>query len=170
MMRLPNRHTARTRAQLGVVVILFSGCFSYVPAEPGTLPEGGRVRVQLTRQGFAALPEIPRQSGPRLAGTLVSQSDEQLRLRVPVEIEGTDRIIPRDVVIPARDVVLYENRRLSRTRTAIAVAGGIATAIALYVGFEKGNPFTNESPEQPEEEDPGIRGGLRVPFLRVPVR
>jgi hypothetical protein len=161
---------ARKCVQVGAAVVLFSGCFSYVPAEPGTLPEGGRVRVQLTRQGFAALPEIPNQSGPRLAGTLVRRNDDQLRLRVPIKVDGPGPDFGQEVVIPAGAIVGFERRELSRSRTAIAIAGGLATAAALYIGFEKGRPFTRDESEQPQEEEPGIRAGLRrVLLLRIPI-
>ena len=90
--------------------VLCSGCFSYIPTELGTLQEGRQVRVQMTRQGFAALPEIPHQSGPRLAGTLVSRSDDQLRLLVTVAVDGQNKSLGQQLVIPASDVVRYERR------------------------------------------------------------
>lgn len=160
---------ARKGVQIGAAVLLFSGCFSYIPTELGTLQEGGQVRVQMTRQGFAALPEIPNQSGPRLAGTLVSRNDDQLRLLVPITVEGLNKTLGQQLVIQASDVVQFERRELSRTRTVIAIAGGLVTATALYLTFEKGKPFTRDEAKEPEEE--GFRAGSgRILLFRIPVR
>jgi hypothetical protein len=153
----------------GVAALLVTGCFTYRPAELSTLPEGGQVRVQLTRQGFAALPEMRTQSGPRLSGTLVSRNDDQLRLRVAIADE-LNKSLGQEFVIPAHDVVQFETRELSRTRTALASVGGIAAAAALYLTFEKGNPFSRDDPEPPEEEEPFRNRFLRVLRFSIPVR
>lgn len=134
------------------------------------MPAGEHVRVHLSRQGFAALPESTNLSRPRLAGTLVSREGDQLRLRVPTATDGFTTTLAEELVIPARDVVRFETRELSRIRTGIVVAGSVASAIALYLTFEKGNPFSPDEAEEPEEEGP-FRSGLRS-MLRfaIPVR
>jgi hypothetical protein len=151
---------------LAMAVTGLSGCFRYRAAQLTSIPEGGQVRVSLTRQGFAALSEIPLESGPRLSGTLVSKSDAELRLRVPVD--RFNDTAAQEFVIPANSIVSFETRELSRGRTAIAVTGGLATAIALYLTFEKGNPFSRENSEDPENEEPGVRPrrfvGLSIRF------
>jgi hypothetical protein len=152
---------ARSVIQLGIAVLLQSGCFTYMPAELRTLPEGGQVRVHLTRQGVAALPEVIDQNGPRLAGTLVWRNDDQLLLRVPDAANNLNRPLAQQVVITATDIVRFESRKLNATRTALVVGGGLAIAAALYAGFETGKPANPEKPEEPEVE------GMVVGFRRI---
>ena len=134
-----------------LAVSLLSGCFTYRAAEIGTLQQGGQVRVHLTRQGFAALPQTTDLSRPRIAGTLLSIDNDHVRVSAPdaFAISGTNATL--EYVVPMRDIVVVEVRVLSRTRTSLAVAGGIATATAFYLAFEKGNPFSNDNSKPPEE-------------------
>ncbi|MSR21902.1 MAG: hypothetical protein EXR91_13200, partial [Gemmatimonadetes bacterium] len=54
-----------------IAALLSSGCFTYVPAELETLAPESEARLELTRVGFAQLPEIPNHPGPDLVGTVV---------------------------------------------------------------------------------------------------
>jgi hypothetical protein len=155
-------------ARIGAAAFLCTGCFTYRASDLPSLAEGAEVRVQLTRQGFAALPDIPTQSGLRLSGTLVSRSEDQLRMRVPVASEGRTTTVAQELVIAVHDIDRFESRTLSRSRTALAVAGGLGIAIAFYIGFEKGNPFSGGKPDDPEIEGPGITG--RVLRFSIPLR
>jgi hypothetical protein len=152
--------------QIGAAVLLFSGCFSYIPAELGTLPDGAQVRVQLTRQGVATLPEVLDQSGPRVAGTIVWRNDEQLLLRVPTATNILNTTLGQQVVIPTHDIVRFEARRFNRTRTAIVIGGGLTLAAALYAGLETGRPAQPQDPEEPEVEGMAL-GVIRLFSLRV---
>ena len=140
------------KAAVATLGVLLSGCFSYKAAEPASLPQGGQVRVHLTRQGFAALPETTDLSRPRISGTLVSRDNDHVRVRVPLAFAAPGADAARDYVVPARDILVVEVRELSRMRTGLAVASGIAAAAAFYIAFEKGNPFSNDNAKPPEEE------------------
>lgn len=136
------------------------GCFNYLPVEPRAVPEGRQVRVEMTRLGFAALPEIPGQLGPSLAGRITGHNDEQLLLRVPVGVmlHGSD--VGRELEIPTRDVVRIEVRELSRVRTGLLIGGGLAAGLALYLSFDKGTPMNPR-----DGEDQEIEGSLWAPSL-----
>jgi hypothetical protein len=156
---------------IGTAVVCLSGCFSYRIAEPATVPEGADVRVHMTRLGFATLPEIPNESGPSLAGTLVRRTDDQILLRVPVATPpgGLGGTIGQEVVIPTRDVVRFERREFNASRTGLTAAGGLLTAVVLYLSFEKGNPPNPDEPEPPEEE--GFTGRLaRIVLFSIRIR
>ena len=104
-----------------------------------------------------------------MSGTLLSTSGEQLRLRVPPPANVV--VGPaQELAIPLADVVRFERREFSRTRTAIAVAGSIAGITALYIGFEKGNPFSQDDPEDPEQEEPFTRRFARILRITIPMR
>lgn len=143
--------------RFGTIAFLPSlfGCVSYMPVELQTVPPGRDVRVEMTRLGFAALPEIPGQSGPRLVGTIAGRDDEQLRLRVPIAVLQDGSALRQEVVIPARDILRAEIREVNRTRTGIVIATGLATGVALYLSLDRGRPFTGEEEEEREEEGDG---------------
>jgi hypothetical protein len=141
-------------------ILVVSGCFSYVPADMGTVPEGNDVRLYLTRQGVAGLPEIPTQSGPRLTGTLVRKDNDQILLRVPVAVQQDGlmtRTLGQDVRIPASDIVQLERRSFNRARTGFAVAGGAVAVVGLIAAFVKSQP-QNVDPRPGDEEGPGVHG------------
>lgn len=160
----------RWSAPVFLAALLFPGCFTYRTAELTTVSEGSQVRVHMTRVGFAALPEIPNQSGPRLAGTLAGQNGGEVLLRIPIGQDALDGTIAQQVSIPAAAIVAVESRQLSRLRTGIAIAGGVTAALALYLGFEKGKPFQSDVPDAPEEEEGMTIGVRRLMQLSIRVR
>ena len=91
-------------------------------------------------------------------------------MRVPVAMEGRTTTLAQELVIPVQNIDRYESRTLSRLRTGLAVAGGTGIAVAFYIGFEKGNPFSNGDKDDPEIEGPGIRTGRRVVRFSIPIR
>ena len=150
--------------------LALAGCFHYVPVEQAALPVGGDLRIELTRVGFAELPEIPSYPGPDLDGTLVSAERDGLRLRVPVPIRVDGMVrgtVAQDVTIPSRSIVQIRARRLDRTRTALSVGAGVATLAAIFLGFQAGGNDTPEIPNQPPEEEAGA--GLRAPLFVIPL-
>jgi hypothetical protein len=156
---------AAVMSAIAVTVILLSACFSYTPADPGALPDGAHVRVQLNRQGIAALPEALDHTGPRLAGTLMWKNEEQLLLRVPTSVDAAHTALGQQVVIPTQNVVRFETRRFSSTRTALVVGGGITLAALLYAGLETGRPANPREPEEPEVEGMTL-GSFRLFSIR----
>src|SRR4029079_19160151 len=84
-------------ARIGAAAFLCTGCFTYRAAELPSLAQGSEVRVRLTRQGYANLPDVPTQSGLRLSGTLVSRTDDELRMRVPVAMEGRTTTVAQEL-------------------------------------------------------------------------
>jgi hypothetical protein len=150
------------------LVIALGGCFRYVPVEQTAPPIGNDVRVELTRVGFAELPEIPSYPGPELTGIIVRAETDGLLLRVPVpvRVDGMVReMIDQDVAIPSRSIVAIERRELDRTRTGMSVAAGLATLGAVFLGFKAGGNDTPEIPTPPGEEEAGSR--LRSPIFHI---
>jgi hypothetical protein len=157
-------------ARIGAAAFLCTGCFTYRAAELPSLAQGSEVRVRLTRQGYANLPDVPTQSGLRLSGTLVSRTDDELRMRVPVAMEGRTTTVAQELVIPVQSIDGFESRTLSRARTGLAVASALGIAIGFYIGFEKGNPFSGENPKDPEIEGTGLRMSRKALRFSIPVR
>ncbi|MSR35506.1 MAG: hypothetical protein EXR95_02515 [Gemmatimonadetes bacterium] len=126
-----------------------AGCFSYVPAETGTVPDGQEVRIVLTRAAAIRLSDLGAADlisldDPVVAGVLVQGADARLHLRVPVRtaaLGGAGRAIVQELLLDPADVARMDRRRVDRTRTVFAAAGaaGIATAtIVLIIGGSEG--------------------------------
>jgi len=136
-----------------------SACYTHRPAELTTVLAGERVQVEVTRIGFASLPELLGTPGPELGGTLVERSSSQILLRVPVRIRDgspVPRVIDRDVSIPVDQIVVTRRRELNRPRTALAIVGGLATLGAAFLGFKAATDRAPERPEVPPDEEAGV--------------
>src|SRR5687767_427701 len=97
------RKSAFLRFVLVMATGTLSGCFRYVPAELGALPAGQDVRLELTRVGFAQLPEIPNATGPDLSGKLTRQDANRLFVSVPVNVRMggiVTQTVQQEVSIP----------------------------------------------------------------------
>jgi hypothetical protein len=139
----------------------------------GALPPGDEVRVELTRVGFAQLPELPNNVGPNLNGTLLRFDADRLFLRVPVNVrlDGlVTQTVQQDLAIPAGEIVQLERRVLSRMRTGLSIGGGLATLGVIFLSFKA----SNENPELPPripEEEAGVGFAPRPsPAWTIPIR
>lgn len=155
---------------LGMVLSCAAGCYSYRPIERAALVPGTDVRVEMTRVGFASLPQIPNQPGPALAGKVVSSQTETMLLRVPVLIRRDGQVagtVEQDLTIPFEQMLGLERRALDRVRTGIAVLGLVGGVVGLYLGFGSGGPPSGEEPPPPpDEEAPGF---ARIELFSLPV-
>jgi hypothetical protein len=149
---------ARRTFGLAAAVALCSACFSYVPGDIGSVAPEGDVRLELTRVGFAQLPEIPFQPGPDLSGRVVRQERNQLWLRVPVAIRADGMVtgtVHQEVVIPAADIVRLERRVFSRRKTGVVALAGVGALVGTIAAFGSGGPPVGQQPEPPIDEEAG---------------
>lgn len=155
----------------GWSVVWCSGCFSYVPTEPGTIPPGDEVRVHLTREQAEILVGVTDQPDVQVHGRLVARDSDQLILRVPVAVQPaaiTTRTLGQDVAIPARRIARVERRELNRARTGLAAAGGVAAVAGVLFAYGLGVP----NPELPPRREPEEfrRVGWELPLFSLRVR
>jgi hypothetical protein len=146
--------------------MLLCGCFSYVPAQLETVPPGQDVRVYLTRQGLAELPEMPDQSEPFVTGTLVRREEQRVFMRVPVariQQGFYQSEVGQDISFPAVEIVQLQQRKLNPVGTGFLIAGTAAATTALV--FVIMDAFRGEDPD-----DPPVVDEIRIPFFSLPVR
>lgn len=117
------------RAALNATVLslLFTtGCYMYVPVGNDRPEVGSQIRTVLSTEGTVEM--IPR-FGPgvvSLSGVLVSGTGEEIPLavqRVTTADRGDMPWGESVVVLPRTQIAAVEERRLSRARTALFVAG-----------------------------------------------
>jgi hypothetical protein len=153
-----------------LLALLCSGCFSYLPADVRSLAPDRDVRLELTRVGFAQLPEIPNRPGPELTGRVTRAEADRIVLRVPVAIRSDGMVtgtIRQEVVIPAADIVRVEQRVFSRRRSAVVALGGVGALVGTLMAFGSGGPPVGQEPEKPIDEEAG--SGTSGFSLRVPI-
>jgi hypothetical protein len=144
-------------------VLILSGCFSYIPAELGSVLPGEEIRLQMAAQGASDLATISGGRGTSVAGMLVGIDAAAIRVRVPVGlmVEGvTTRSLAQEVVIPRSQISDVERRKLSRPRTVGAVAGGVAALVAVVLAY-------GEIQENPEIPPVIVPDEIRIPLFSV---
>ncbi len=140
--------------------LLAAGCYRYVPVELETVPAGEGVRMYLTRTGMAAITELPMEAGPIVTGTLVSQDNGDVLLRVPIATRQQGfhiRSIGQDVRIPTGDIIQVERRQLDRLGTGLLIGGtGAVAALVMTLILDSRSDVVNDDSPVPE---------LRVPLF-----
>jgi hypothetical protein len=147
-----------------VLLVSLSGCFSYVPAELGTLPSGQEVRVVLNRDATERLLELGVSGvadvrDPVVAGVLVRGADGRLSLRVPIRTPagGGRSAIAQEVPFDAGELLRIDRRQHDGLRTGLAVAGTVGAAAAVIVLIIQG------SEGEPRLPLPGGPDDSRIP-------
>lgn len=128
------------------LLLLTTGCYSYVPTAADTLRPGTDVRARLSPAGVATLAEaVP--SAPRVVeGKVVERGDGGLLLEVPATtFERGVRLetLHQRVRIAEKDILEVELKRLDRGRTGLVVAGGVAAAVVTFLQL-RGDPGEGE--------------------------
>jgi hypothetical protein len=135
--RAGGRFSRALRASVALLLLLpqLTGCFHYVPASPAALPSGTEVSVGITDRGRVALTETVGPGVRRIGGNLVETTDTTLALAVstveyfdlafPARWAGERVEIPRDLISDVQE------RRLSRSRTALMTAVIVVAAIGV---------------------------------------
>lgn len=155
-MSMPTMHRA-TLAMLAAP--LLAGCFSYIPVEVETVSPGAEVRMELTRVGFAELPELPSYTGPDLGGTFVREGEGALWVQVPVAVRQDGlvaRTIDRQVAVPADQVVWIRRRKLDKARTWLSAASGVTVLALIASGFRHDGNDTPELATESLEPEAGV--------------
>ena len=156
---------ARTWFALAAAVLL-AGCMSYISTDPSELPVGSKIRIQISRRAFADLPQISDRQGQSLEGSLVARDQAGLTIRVPISIGST---LGQSLTIPMDGVVTSERREVSKARTILAAAAGVAVVVGIAVGPVGTGANGAALPGGPKEPPPGDQDGFRGlgPFARI---
>lgn len=128
-------------AALLTVAVLSAGCYSYVPAERSLLAPGTVVRAELTDSGSVVLASYLGPGTASVEGQLIAATSDRLTLAVTAATNrrGIENFWSNErVELPHAVIATLRERRLSRSRTAVAAGGTFAAAIAIYLGFTAG--------------------------------
>jgi len=143
--------------------MLLSGCFSYIPIEPGDVEPGLTVRARVSPSASARIaPLLGASEARRLDGRLISQAADTLIVEVPtVMLENREfgRTPNQRVSIPRGDLVELEVRKLDRWRT-IGIVGGAAVVLGVTL--------TKALKGEPGKEPLPGGGGTDAIVFRIP--
>ena len=129
---------------LGLVALLSSGCFSYVPADIETVPPGEDVRLFLTQAGMAALDEADPDGTlltgvtPIVQGEITRRDLDEVYVRIPItrrQVGFHSSQLGQDVRIPTGEIVQIERRELNGVGTGLIIGGstGLAASVILFI-------------------------------------
>jgi hypothetical protein len=131
-----------------LAVVLLSGCFTYIPVEPGEVEPGVAVRARVSAAASERIaPLLGATEARRLDGKLITRGSDTLIVEVPTVVVDTrefGRTPNQRVSIPRSDLVELEVRRLDRWRTA-----GILGGAAVVLGVTLTNALKGEPGKEP---------------------
>jgi hypothetical protein len=127
---------ARARSGLiaAIALLLFSGCYTYAPLEPGPIPAGTQVRLELADRNAE-----PRAAGSifareSLEGELVHADEREIVLRIRRDLGGSSAWSAawEDSLRFGWDQLRrVEEKRLDVTRTSLVAAGSAAVGLVV---------------------------------------
>ncbi|MGH7476284.1 MAG: hypothetical protein ACRELD_08345 [Longimicrobiales bacterium] len=127
-----------------MLAVSLTGCYTYIPVEPGSAPAGAEVRARITAAEAQRLANIRGSASRSLEATVESRNDGSLLLRVPVaerQSARTVEAIHQRIEVLDSEILELELRQLDRTRTAAVIAGGaLALGAAAVIGFQGSEP------------------------------
>ena len=159
------------RIVAAVMLVVTTGCYSYVPTDFDAVPVGEGVRVFLSREGVTRLRELGADQIPGAAaeqpiveGTLVRRTASDFSVLIPVtarQVGFLQNPLGQQVTLPVADAVQVQRRQVSQVKTGLALAGSTAAIAVVIVSIIRGA----RQPQQTEQPPPG---DLRIP-LPVPL-
>jgi hypothetical protein len=151
-----------------------TGCYRYVPARVGAVPEGVPVRVHISPEGASRVEPVMGTASPELVGVLERWSNEVvIAVRVPAAPGVVDRALENRIVLSPSEVLAIDVRERDQVRTIALTAGGAAlvggAVVAALSGVFGGS--SNNEPPAPEDSRVPVSVFARVPlsfFARIP--
>ncbi len=144
-------------------LIFLSGCFSYVPTEIETVPEGARVTATLTEEGRQ---ELYRRTGierETINGKLVERRGNSVVFSVR-SVLGSDNLTGSDLVqhvdVLREHVGRIDLKEIDGPKTTLLIAGGsAAVAVVSYLAMT-GDPVSSGG-----DGSGGGSESIQFPFL-----
>jgi len=135
-----------------------NGCYEFVPAQSDVLVPGKPIALEINDQGRVGLGTQIGTEVRRLSGTLVSQSDQDYRLRVTELTFLNDRTSQwsgEQVTVPRQYARTVFEQKLSHGRTMLAtfVSGGLVVG-GILVSALAGRGGSSPDPSKPPPPPP----------------
>jgi hypothetical protein len=113
-----------------LLVLPLCACYSYVPAELSSLPQGAAVRARITSEQAERVAPLVGRELRVLQGVVVDAGADSVLLEVPaaarIGTAGSVQVLHQRVAIARGGITEMELRRLNRGRTTLLVVGSSA--------------------------------------------
>jgi len=130
--------------------VVLSGCFSYIPIEPGDVEPGVSVRARVSPAAGARIaPLLGATDARKLDGTVITRSADTMIVEVPTVVTNNGefgRTPNQRVSIFRSDLIELEVRRLDRMRTMGLIGGAAVVLGSALVSALKGEPGKDALP------------------------
>lgn len=130
--------------------VLCTGCYAYAPVQTTPQP-GAQVALEVTDEGRVALSEKIGPGVVRLEGTLAGVEGDALLVDASAVRQVRGYISDLGgvrVTLPRQFVTRMDERRLSRSRTALVIGGVVAVVVGFFAVKISGR-------STPGDEEPG---------------
>lgn len=130
-----SREPTRSRLARVALLVCLTGCYAYIPVDSPVTP-GTRVAVELNDQGGAELRGVIGSDVAQVEGAMVHNSDTAVVVSVwktHGRYGALNRWSGEQVSVRREYVRRITERRLSRSRTTLAVAGVAAGVLAFVL-------------------------------------
>jgi hypothetical protein len=142
-----------------------ASCYTYVPAELSSLPDGAAVRARITSDQAQRVEPLVGREVRVLDGVLVGSSGDSVLLEVPAAARigtgGGVQVLHQRLSIPRGGITEVELKRFNRGRTALVFAGGTAVLGLIILDALDIGPGR----EGPPDGDGGT--DMRIPLLML---
>jgi hypothetical protein len=153
-------------------VILFQGCFTYVPVEVGAVQVGQDVRMRLTREALREFDDpgvaFSLGSSPVLEGTLTSRDADRLMVRLQgLNSQAAPLLfsnpLEAQVPISVDQILQLESKEFHRMKTGIVFAGTFgAILLANFINVRTPPGAVNLENGPPDQSDE-----IRIPLFSL---
>lgn len=148
---------------MALAPILLSGCFNYIPAEIGAIPEGSRVRAQLTSEGTADVLRRTGRERTTIDGKLVERRGNSVVFSVRQVFSsesGTGSALMQHLDVQRQHLGTVERKEIDGAKTTLLIAGGsVALGAAAFLTV-RGDAVSSSPPGTG-----GPQESVRFPFL-----
>jgi hypothetical protein len=121
------RMIRRERLLLPALLVLLTGCYSYVPASLETVSPGDQVRVRISAVAADRLEPVRFTTAREMDGAIVRFDDDQLYFDAiirTVDATGITAMFTQRLNLATTEVQDVQHRRLDVLKTGAAVSGG----------------------------------------------
>ena len=126
---------------VGFALVGSSACYRYVPVEPGALPSGTEVAVDLSSTGSANVRPSLGDFATRLEGRVTEADASGITLLLS-SVQRRGEVQPstwngESIKLASADIAGMKTRQLSRGRTTVAAVALGAASVGLVIAIAK---------------------------------
>lgn len=147
-----------------LLLLSLSGCYTYAPIQPSSIPPGASVRARVSATAAERIaPLIGVGDARLLTGRFAGPDATGYLVEVPTTTQvgpaGSLQSLAQRISIPRGDLLEIETRTLNRGRTAAVVGAAAVIGVATAINVLRGERGSDRPPG-------GTSTDTRIPVVR----